>query len=322
MRCCGIGLPNCWSPPLCVASCPSKRSRSRSVCWSGNGARTNRLSGWNKRGAGQGRVVSALDLLRPLECHVDAAGREARTVLHVQADLEERLSRGERYLTEAAELLDHGLLPTARDRLDRARETHANHPRLAAMEERYRRVLAEQSPLPVTVPPPAAPNRLPPLVSFVVPTVPVGRTSRPSEFLHQRTDETSILRGEAHVPSRFLINDELLVITTEEAVIGNARGRGVSVPLLANVHSRHALIVRYRRDYQLVGLPNCTTLINGERLDGTRLLAHGDLIQFGPPACVWRIPVACGQLSDGPLGTRRQFVIEHSVLFEAHRRWT
>ena len=259
--------------------------------------------------ARQGRVVSALDLLRPLEGHADAAGRDARVVLDVQADLEERLSRGERYLAEAAELLDRGLLPAARDRLDRARETHANHPRLAALEERHRRVLAEQSPLPVAVPQPAAPDRLPPLVSFVTPTAPVGWTPRPSESCRlgtparhnrhdgqecpsyderARTDGTSILRGEAHVPSRFLINDELLVITTEEAVIGNARGRGVNVPLLANVHSRHALIVRHRRDYQLVGLPNCTTLVNGEPLTGTRLLTDGDIIQFGPPGCLWR----------------------------------
>lgn len=90
------------------------------------------------------------------------------------------------------------------------------------------------------------------------------------------------------MPSRFLIDDDLLVITTEEAVIGNARGRGVTVPLLANVHSRHALIVRHRRDYQLVGLPNCATLVNGEPLTGTRLLTDGDIIQFGPPGCLWR----------------------------------
>ena len=238
--------------------------------------------------AEQGRVVSALDLLRPLEGHADVAVRDDRAVLDVQADLEERLSRGERYLAEAAELLDHGLLPTARDRLDRARETHANHPRLAALENRYRRVLAEQSPLPVVVPQPPAPDRLPPLASFVAPIVPVGGTPRPSGDEGTRTDEASLRRGEVRVPPRFLIDDELLVITTEEAVIGNARGRGVTVPLLANVHSRHALVVRHRGDYQLVGLPNCTTLVNGEPLTGTRLLTDGDIMQFGPPGCLWR----------------------------------
>ena len=87
--------------------------------------------------AGQGRVVSALDLLRPLDGNADAAGREVR------ADLEERLLRGERYLDEADSLLDQRLVAAARERLDRARETHANHPRLAALEERHRRVLAE-----------------------------------------------------------------------------------------------------------------------------------------------------------------------------------
>ncbi len=256
--------------------------------------------------AEQGRVVSAIDLLRPLEGNADVAVRDDRAVLDVQADLAERLSRGERYLAEAAELLDHGLLPTARERLDRARETHANHPRLAALENRYRRVLTEQSPLPVAVPQQPAPDRLPPLASFVAPTAPVGWTPRPSDSCRSdnpvrhdgqdcpsydektRTDGASILRGEVRVPPRFLIDDELLAITTEEAVIGNARGRGVTVPLLANVHSRHALVVRHRGDYQLVGLPNCTTLVNGEPLTGTRLLTDGDIIQFGPPGCLWR----------------------------------
>lgn len=241
--------------------------------------------------AGQGRVVSAIDLLRPLEGNADTAGRDAGAVLDAQADLEERLSRGERYLAEAAELLDHGLLPTARDRLDRARETHAHHPRLAALEERYRRVLVEQSPLPVAcvgwMPRPSEPLSPSEPLRMDTPIRHDGQDC-PSYAEKARTDGASILRREAHLPSRFLIDDELLVITTEEAVIGNARGRGVTVPLLANVHSRHALVVRHRRDYQLVALPNCATLVNGEPLTGTRLLADGDIIQFGLPGCLWR----------------------------------
>ncbi len=232
--------------------------------------------------AEQGRVVSAIDLLRPLERDTDAAGRDVR------AELEERLSRGERYLAEAAELLDGGLLPAARERLDRARETHANHPRLATLEERYRRVLAEQSPLPVAIPRPTDPGSLPPLVSFVAPTKPAEAASCSSPTRSPPSPVAASPSPAAHTPPRFLVNDELLVITTEEAVIGNARGKGVDVPLLANVHSRHALVVRHRRDYQLVALPNCPTFVNGEPLTGTTLLADGDVIQFGPPGCLWR----------------------------------
>ena len=228
--------------------------------------------------AGQGRVVSALDLLRPLDGNADAAGREVR------ADLEERLSRGERYLDEADSLLDQRLVAAARERLDRARETHANHPRLAALEERHRRVLAEQSPLPVTLSPPTDRGCVAPLVSFIAPTdlakeVPIACAS-----LRRMASPSPA----AHTPPRFLVNDELLVITTEVVVIGNTRGRGVTVPLLANVHSRHALVVRHRGDYQLVALPNCPTFINSEPLTGTRLLADGDILQFGPPGCLWR----------------------------------
>ena len=232
--------------------------------------------------AGQGRVVSALDLVRPLEGNADSATRDVR------ADLEERLSRGERYLAEAAELLDQGLVPAARERLDRARETHANHPRLAALEERCRHALAELSPLPVAIPRRSDPGSLPPLVSFVAPTAPVEAASGSSPTSSPPSPIATSPSSAAHLPSRFLVNDELLVITTEEAVIGNARGRGVTVPLLANVHSRHALVVRHRHDYQLVALPNCPTLVNGEPLTGTKLLADGDLIQFGPPGCLWR----------------------------------
>lgn len=236
--------------------------------------------------AGQGRVVSALDLLRPLDGNADAAGREVR------ADLEERLSRGERYLNEADSLLDQRLVAAARERLDRARETHANHPRLAALEERHRRVLAEQLPLPVALSQPTDRGSVAPLVSFIAPTVPAKEVPVAAEFSSPIACASPRRMASpspaAPMPHRFLVNDELLVITTEEVVIGNTRGRGVTVPLLANVHSRHALVVRHRGDYQLVALPNCPTWINSEPLTGTKSLADGDLIQFGPPGCLWR----------------------------------
>ena len=58
--------------------------------------------------------------------------------------------------------------------------------------------------------------------------------------------------------------------------------------MLANVHRRHAIVVRHRRGHQLVAKPGCETRRNGELLNGACELAHGDVLQFGPSSCQWK----------------------------------
>jgi hypothetical protein len=47
------------------------------------------------------------------------------------------------------------------------------------------------------------------------------------------------------------------------------------------------MIVRSRDDFQVVGFPNCITLVNSQPVTGARVLADGDVIQFGPSQCTW-----------------------------------
>ena len=89
------------------------------------------------------------------------------------------------------------------------------------------------------------------------------------------------------MPARLQLNDSLL-LTAHELVIGNPHGEGVTIPLLANVHRRHAVLVRHRRGHQLLAMPGCETRRNGEVVNGSCELAHGDVLQFGSSSCQWK----------------------------------
>lgn len=208
----------------------------------------------------QGRVVSAMELIRPIQ---DAPAGQS-----LKADLEEQLSRGERYLDEAVELMDLGLLPAAKEKLDRAGLSHSGHIKLVKLNDCYWKLMNDKK----SAAQPSPKSQLDTPESPVIP--PLITTTR--------------------IPPRFRMNDDLLVVVSEEAVIGNPRGVGVAVPLLAKVRSRQLMIVRNRKARHYQAIPqDGVTRINGRVLDGMRILTHGDVIQLEPSNCQFqfRLPV-------------------------------
>ena len=190
-----------------------------------------------KQWAAEGRVVSALGLVHPLE---STAAELARR------DWQEQRQRFERYLTEAETFIEQLAFAAARDRLNRALAIQAVHPRLVEVEARYQAAVGIQ-----------------------------GQAPQNSE-------------SAVPDPKRWRLNDTLLA-TGHELVFGNPRGEGVTVPLLANIHSRHAVVVRHRLGHQLLAMPGCETRRNGELLTGACELMPDDLLQFGAAAaCQWR----------------------------------
>ena len=201
-----------------------------------------------RKWAAERRVVSALGLVNSLE------GTAAE---FIQRDFDEQRQRFDRYVSEAANYIEQQAFAAARDRLDLAREIQAVHPVLVEVEARYREACRMGTPArPVTEPK-------------------SGRAGVP------------ILQSPPTMTTRLLLNDTLLA-TGDELVIGNPRDESVTVPLLANVHRRHAVVVRHRRGHQLVAKPGCETRRNGELLNGACELAHGDVLQFGSSSCQWK----------------------------------
>ena len=198
--------------------------------------------------AAERRVVSALGLVNSME------GTAAE---FIQRDFGEQRQRFDRYVSEAASYIEKQAFAAARDRLARAGEIQAIHPLLVEVEARYREACRMGTPArPVT-----EPNS--------------GRAGVP------------ILQSSPTMTTRLRLNDTLLA-TGDELVIGNPRDEGVTVPMLANVHRRHAIVVRHRRGHQLVAKPGCETRRNGELLNGACELAHGDVLQFGSSSCQWK----------------------------------
>lgn len=201
-----------------------------------------------RKWAAEGRVVSALGLVNSME------GTAAE---FIQRDFDEHRQRFERYVSEAADYIEQQAFAAARDRLDRAREIQAVHPRLVEVEARYRKACRMGTPArPVTEPS-------------------SGRAGVP------------ILQSPPTMSSRMILNDTLLV-TGHEFVIGNRHGNGVTVPLLANVHRRHAVVERHQRGHRLRVELGCETTRNGELVTAACELVHGDVLQFGPSlSCRW-----------------------------------
>ncbi len=202
-----------------------------------------------RKWAAERRVVSALGLVNSME------GTAAE---FIQRDFDEQRQRFERYVSEASGYIEQQAFAAARDRLDRAREIQAVHPRLVEVEARYREACRMGTPArPVT-----EPNS--------------GRAGVP------------ILQSLPTMTTRLRLNGTLLA-TGDELVIGNPRDEGVTVPMVAKVHRRHAIVVRHRRGHQLVAKPDCETRRNGELVNGVCELAHGDVLQFGPSSsCQWK----------------------------------
>lgn len=201
-----------------------------------------------RRWANAGRVVSALGFVNSL------AGTTAK---FFKQDCDEQRQRFERHLSEATGYIEQQEFVAARNRLDRAGEIQAVHPRLVEVEARYRKACR------------------------------MGTPARPVSEPISGWAGVPILQSLPTMTNRAILNDTLLA-TGHELVIGNPLGEGVTVPLLAGVHSRHAVVVRHRRGHQLLAISGRETRRNGELVNGACELAHGDVLQFGPSICQWR----------------------------------
>lgn len=194
------------------------------------------------------RTVSALGLVNSMD------GTAAE---FIQRDFDEQRQRFDRYVSEAASYIEKQAFPAARDRLDRARKIQAVHPLLVEVEARYREACR------------------------------MGTPARPMLEPKSGRAGVPILQLLPTMTTRLLLNDTLLT-TGHEVVFGNRHGDGVTIPLLANVHRRHAVVVRHRRGHQLLAMPDCETRHNGELVNGACQLAHGDVLQFGSASCQWK----------------------------------
>jgi hypothetical protein len=173
----------------------------------------------------------------------------------LQIDLEERLGRFERYLCECRELLKQGDDIAAGNWLQKARAIIPADPDVIRLASELREANFVQYA-------DAQPNP---------PAQPLNRGSM-----------------------GFALTDLALFVLTPEIVIGNPRGDGVHIPLLANVHRRHAYLRRSKGQYRLEPVSErCLANVNGRRILAARTLRDGDRLEFGSPSCAWifRVPV-------------------------------
>ncbi len=98
---------------------------------------------------------------------------------------------------------------------------------------------------------------------------------------------------------RFLLGDLALVVSAGEVCFGSPRAEGVQVPLLGNLHSRHAVFFRDREGWQLAVCRDsedrpCPVWVEGRKVDTLCRLMDGDRIALGTRQCVgqFRLPVA------------------------------
>ncbi len=92
---------------------------------------------------------------------------------------------------------------------------------------------------------------------------------------------------------RFVLGNWALVVSTGEVCLGSGRADRVQVPLLARVHSRHAVLMRDRRGWQLTVCRDrhnqaCKVWIDGRPVEATERLTDGQCIELGEKGCRWR----------------------------------
>ena len=97
---------------------------------------------------------------------------------------------------------------------------------------------------------------------------------------------------------RFILAREALVILDGEIGIGTPRTPGVKLPLLGRIHSRHAVLFRDRRGWQITPCTDkhgrlCLIWVNGEQIGGPRRLASGDEIALGTENLRWSFSLPC-----------------------------
>ena len=91
----------------------------------------------------------------------------------------------------------------------------------------------------------------------------------------------------------FLLGDLALVVSAGEICLGTPRAEGVQVPIMGPLHSRHAVLLRDRRGWQLAVCRDrhgraCQVAVDGQQVESIGRLDHGKLIRLGSGNCTWR----------------------------------
>jgi hypothetical protein len=97
---------------------------------------------------------------------------------------------------------------------------------------------------------------------------------------------------------RFLLEDQTLVLLSDEITIGAPHAENIHLPLWGRIHRRHAVLCRDRSGWQLVVCRDrherpCPVRINGKDIHAAARLHDGDRIDWGDPGHAWifRLPV-------------------------------
>ncbi|GAB4142887.1 FHA domain-containing protein [Thermopirellula anaerolimosa] len=97
---------------------------------------------------------------------------------------------------------------------------------------------------------------------------------------------------------RFLVEDDTLVLLSDEIAIGAPHAENVQLPVLGRVHRRHAVLCRDRSGWRILpcrdrhGRP-CPLRVNGKNISTDAGLQNGDRVELGDRHRPWifRLPV-------------------------------
>jgi len=212
--------------------------------------------------AEQGRLCSAIAMIRPLEDDPEAARR--------RLDWQEKLDRLQRYVREFEEFLQRDELAAAEAVLRKARQVGRTNPQVLCMEKAWRRSTSHAGGDGQTQENSGGAGLVPPSC----PPAPIDD------------------RGKVFGLDGLSIG-AVLVVPQPVVLVGTASVDWVQLPMAAPLHRQHALILREPNHgdrmsrYRVLPFAGCAVSIGGAVVDDSLTLTDGDVIRFGSDQCQW-----------------------------------